>query len=134
MAQPGIFSGIGTLRYAGGNTNKWLVLDVDQGISDFYRAMVPKSQFIRPQMYPAHITVVRLGREEIEDYEFWGKYDGEQVPFTYSNEIKQAGPYYFLDAWSPRLEEIRTELGLPNIRSGYSAFHITIGNQKDLSQ
>lgn len=131
-AQPEIFSGIGTLCYRGRNTNKWVVLEVDQGISDFYRAMVPKSQFIRPQMYSAHITVVRLGREEIKNYDVWGKYEGEQVPFTYSNNIKTMGPYYYLDAWSPRLVEIRKELGLGEMREGYAAFHITIGNKKDL--
>tara|TARA_Y100000310_G_C20270069_1_gene617589 strand:+ start:94 stop:501 length:408 start_codon:yes stop_codon:yes gene_type:complete len=129
LAQPSTFSCVGTLRYAGEN---WAVLDIDQGICNFYRAMIPKSQFVRPQMYKAHITVVRLGREKISNIEAWGKYEGEQVPFTYSNEIKKCNPYYCLDAWSPRLEEIRVELGLPPIRGGYDSFHITLGNFKDL--
>jgi hypothetical protein len=128
-AQSETFSCTGTLRYAGDN---WAVLDVDQGMCDFYRNMIPKANFVRPQMYPAHITVVRLGREEISNPEFWGKYEGEQVSFTYTNEIKKCPPYYCMSVQSPRLEEIRTELGLPPVRSGYEAFHITLGNFKDL--
>lgn len=127
-----LFTSTGTLRY--GYTN--LVLDVDQGIVDFYRAMLPKWIRTNRQMYPAHISVVR--KEVPPNMQFWGKYAGEQIEFQYSNIIHNGTMYYWLNAWCKRLEEIRQELGLP-VDSPYTrppadfakTFHITIGNIKE---
>lgn len=130
-----LFTSVGKLRY--GYTN--LVLDVDQGISDYYRAMLPKWVRTNKQMYPAHISVVR--KETPPNMEFWRKYDGEEIEFKYSNVIRWSEIYYWLDAWCERLEQIRVELGLP-VDSPYTkapigfakTFHVTIGNTKDLVQ
>ena len=130
-----LFTSTGTLRY--GVTN--LVLDVDQGLSDYYRALMPKSIRTNKQMYPAHISVVR--KENPPNMELWGKYAGELIEFQYSNVIRNGTVYYWLDAWSKRLEEIRLELGLP-VDSPYTrppdgmskTFHITLGNIKELVQ
>jgi hypothetical protein len=130
-----LFTSTGTLRY--GYTN--LVLDVDQGIVDYYRAMLPKWVRTNKQMYPAHISVVR--KEVPPNMQFWGKYAGEQIEFRYSNVIRNSAMYYWLDAWSERLEQIRLELGLPvdspftRPPDGFAkTFHVTIGNTKDLVQ
>jgi hypothetical protein len=127
-----LFTSTGTLRY--GNTN--LVLDVDQGIVDFYRAMLPKSIRTNRQMYNAHISVVR--KEVPPNMELWGKYAGEQIEFKYSNVIRNGNLYYWLDVWCERLEQIRLELGLPcdspytRPPDGFSkTFHVTIGNIKE---
>ena len=62
--------------------------------------------------------------------EHWGKYEGEQIPFRYDNEIGFDPPYYFLRAYSKRIEDIREELGLARHRPRFNDFHITIANVK----
>ena len=106
------------------------IVRIDQGISDTYRSLIPKAHYVQPQMYPAHITVVRNLKETPVNLEAWGKYEGERVPFTYQNEVEQDGPYYFLRCESPRIAEIRRELGLPDHRDRFKGYHITIGNAK----
>lgn len=130
-----LFTSTGTLRY--GFTN--LVLDVDQGIVDFYRAMLPKSVRTNRQMYPAHISVVR--KETPPNMDLWGKYAGEEIEFSYSNEIQSGNLYYWLNCWCKRLEDIRVELGLPvdspwtRPPDGFAkTFHMTLGNIKELVQ
>jgi hypothetical protein len=124
----GQYSSMGTLRYY----ENWAVLEIPSDLCAYYRSMVPKSYFINMPKYPCHITVVRKEKEQIPDMTAWGEYEGEQVPFQYGNEVEISGEYYSLKAYSPRLEAIRQELGLPSIREGYSEFHITIGNAKDV--
>ena len=128
-----LFTSTGTLRY--GLTN--LVLDVNQDIVEYYRALLPKWIRTNKQMYPAHISVVR--HETPPNMELWNKYAGEEIQFSYSHEIRNSEIYYWLDAWCERLEEIRLELGLP-VDSPYTrppdgfakTFHITIGNRKNM--
>ncbi len=130
-----LFKSTGTLRY--GFTN--LVLDVDQGIVDYYRALLPKSVRTNRQMYPAHISVIR--KETPPKMELWNKYSGEQIEFEYSNIIHNGEVYYWLNCWCQRLEDIRVELGLP-VDSPYTrppdgfakTFHVTLGNIKELVQ
>jgi hypothetical protein len=70
--------------------------------------------------------------------EVWGKYEGQEIDFSYENVIHSGTVYYWLNAFSTKLEEIREELGLP-VSSQYTlppegfvkCFHITIANQKD---
>lgn len=112
-----------------------LIVVVDPNISLYYRSLVPKWMPLNPQKYPPHISVVR--REVPPNMAAWGKYQKETIDFTYSNEICNGKVYYWLNAFSKRLEEIRTELGL-SISSEYTrppdswtkCFHITIGNCK----
>jgi hypothetical protein len=128
-----LFTSTGTLRY--GYTN--LVLDVNQGIVDYYRALMPKYIYTNRQMYAAHISVIR--KEVPTKMELWGKYAGEKVEFKYSNIVHHGEVYYWLNAWCERLEQIRMELGLP-VDSPYTrppdgfakTFHITLGNVKNL--
>ena len=67
-----------------------------------------------------------------------GTREGEEVAFTYSPEVQIDETYYWLNAWSSRLEDVREELGLP--RSDWyteppdhsHCFHATIGNTKSV--
>ena len=47
----------GTLQYSTDPLK--LILAVDQGIADFYRATIPKYLNVKPPMYDAHISVIR---------------------------------------------------------------------------
>jgi hypothetical protein len=64
------------------------------------------------------------------DTSTWGDYEGDRVGFEYGSVIVRDETYYWLEVVSPRLMEIRKELGLsayPPWRNGY---HLTIGNVK----
>ena len=125
------FNAVGRLEYSDRRAVVW----IDKGIVDFYLSMIPKAHYVRPQMYPAHITVVRTGIETPKNQESWKKYEGELVEFVYSNEIQHDGWYYWLNCQSDRIGAIREELGLTRYRIGgyrdYQEYHITIGNIKD---
>lgn len=123
------FQSSGNLHYGEDNKGfKKLILNIDQGIVDFYRYLIPKSQLVQPQAYSAHISVIR--RENIPKMEFWGKYEGETASFKYETVIYKDGTYFWLEAYSEKLNEIRLELGLPKYRGNNNCFHITLGNRK----
>jgi hypothetical protein len=98
--------------------------------------MLPKSISTNRQLYKAHISVVR--KEVPHNMDVWGKYEGQEIDFKYDNVIYSGNGYYWLNAFSVKLEEIRLELGLP-VESLYTmppdgfrkCFHITIGNKKE---
>ncbi len=127
---------VGVMHYDRARAVVW----VDQGIADFYRSLIPKSKGVQSQAQKAHITVVRAtSQKQIEaptNVEAWGKYEGERIPFEYDPEIKFDSPYWFLEAWSERIGDIREELGLPRFRHTdlakppYKSYHITLGNIK----
>jgi len=111
--------------------SKWAVAYVDQQIAEYYRALVPKAFYIQPQRYPAHVTVVRFGMENpVHKEEFWNKYQDEQIEIEYENIVETDGLYFWLSAWSPRIAEIRSELGLEEQRDHFKSYHITVGNVK----
>lgn len=133
----GLHKSNGILKYSKSDVGFKLIVEVDPGIALFYRALIPKYITFNPQRYAPHISVVR--NEIPPNIQYWGKYENQEVEFTYSNVIKNGKVYWWLDAFSNQLEDIRVELGLP-ISSEYTRppdgfekiFHITIGNQKDL--
>lgn len=129
----------GILKYnrPGENVGYRLVVDIDPGISEYYRALIPLGMVqLNKQMYSPHISVVR--KEVPPNIEFWGKYEGEEVDFAYDNVVHHSATYWWLNCFSKRLEEIRLELGLP-VNSPYTlppegfakCFHSTIGNTKE---
>lgn len=122
-----MFRSTGILRYS---PNLWLVVDVDQGMADFYRWLITRYIPINRQKYPAHISVVR--REKPTNIEVWNKYEGHEIEFEYSPEVTHDETYYWLDVKCDRLKEIRMELGLPACTTWRNQFHITIGNIKHL--
>lgn len=102
---------------------------VDRGIVSYYRSLMPKHVRIDSQAYAPHITVVR-SRFESPNAGIWGAHEGELVPFTYVNEVFEDYFYFWLDAYSERITEIRQELGLPPYREGRDRHHISLGNHK----
>lgn len=128
------FQSSGPLQYSRTDDGGYrLVLAVDPGIVSLYRALIPKYHNVQKQAYPPHISIVRHETPN----EHWGKYENEVVEFTYGNHIYHDEVYWWLNAYSNRLEEIRLELGLP-VDSPYTrppdgmkrTFHITLGNTK----
>lgn len=127
----------GVLQYRKEGNSYGVVVRADQGISDFYRSLIPKYFACNRQKYPAHITVVRIHRERPQNMKFWGLYDGLEIDFFYSSYIHEGSVYWWLNAFSTKLETIRQELGLP-VTSQYTrppdgynkCFHLTIGNKK----
>src|SRR5581483_2920754 len=122
------FSTSGKLQYGPGMR---AVVWADQGISDFYRKLIPKYYYAQPQLYPAHITVVRLKLENINNLEVWNKYNSELVDFDYSNEVNFDGIYFYLNVRSERIGDIREELGLKRFRfsdlgANNGCYHISI--------
>lgn len=130
-----IFWSSGPLKYTIDNSGYKLNLIVDQSISDYYRSLIPKYIDLNRQKYPAHISVIR--KETPANIDLWGKYEGLELKFAYTNLIFRGTIYYWLNAFSKELEEIRLELGLP-VSTQYTrppgdfikCFHITIGNTK----
>lgn len=130
-----LYTSKGTLRYEKRGDAYKLIVEVDQGISDYYRSLIPKWIAVQPQMYPAHVSVVR--KETPINVEYWGRYEGEEIAFVYENIVRSGKVYFWLNVFCKRLEVVRLELGLP-VRSEYTippegftkCFHCTIGNQK----
>jgi len=87
-------------------------------------------------MYPAHITVVRTGKETVCD-SLWGYGEGMEVTFSYSPYIWIGKRYIWLDAYSEDLKDVRVNMGLsplrmphPSMTEARQCFHITIANMK----
>ena len=127
------FSSTGVVEYF----EDYCILSIDQNISDYYRNLIPKSFYVQPQMKKAHITIVRKGKEKVESREYWGKYSGRILTFSYSPIIQNDNTYFWLDSVSEEVGEIRRELGLSEYRDDTffgglkrNSYHITIGNVK----
>ena len=124
----------GTFRYYDGGR---LIVEVDQELTDYYRSLIPPWYGAQRPRYPAHITVVRQGKETPVHWEHWGKYEGQSVSFFYSPIVQVGKVYFWLMVYCRQLEEVRLELGLPVV-SQYTllpegfrkAFHTTIANMK----
>lgn len=101
---------------------------VDQGIADFYKALIPSWMPSNPQRHRAHVSFVR--RIVPPDMSAWGKYAGEKTVFWYSNEILKDETYFWLDVHCQRLMDIRVELGLEPYPPRRDSYHLTIANVK----
>jgi hypothetical protein len=126
------YESVGKLEYGPGIR---AVVWVDNGIPILYRKLLPKYYYAQPQMYPPHITVVRLNLEKVTNLELWEKYQGEEIPFSYENEIRFDQRYFYLNVQSERIGDIREGLGLKRFRFGdlgaeKQCYHITIANVK----
>ena len=132
-----MFTSTGTIQYDDSDRVR-MTVKVNQDFSNYYRALIPKYlNVVRPR-WPAHITAIRPELDIPPKIRYWGDYDGEEVEFLYDPYIFWDKGFCWVDAWSKRLEDIRTELGLPNtstrpvVRAGFSKiFHCTIGNYEE---
>jgi hypothetical protein len=124
-----MLSSIGIFRY----TPEKLYIEVDPGIADYYRSLIPKYFKVHTTRYAPHISVVR----EENPNNKWGLYNGAQFVFEYDSYIhNDGGVYWWLNVRSKILSNLRVELGLPRWSKlsrppdGSDNFHITIGNTK----
>lgn len=123
----------GTLCYSIGEPHK-LIVEVDPGLVDLYRALVPPYVRLRRQRWPGHITVVR--EEVVPRLDRWGSRQGQEVEFEFDPIVACDDKYHWLNVRCPLLIEVRRELGLPDMSAlsrppdGSDCFHITLGNSK----
>jgi len=108
-----MFSSSGKLHYDSADGFR-LVLKIEQDISDYYRKLIPSYYRTFRQGWAAHITVVRPGIDNPGKVRYWEDHEGENVNFIYSPYLENGRGFYWLNAWSKRLEEVREELGLIN--------------------
>lgn len=134
-----MFNSTGKLIYdpdRPGLTEKWwIVLNIPKDIVYYYRWLVKKYTgfILQPPSWGAHISIVKGIKPK--NTNLWKKYNLKHIKFTYTNDIRWSGdtmshqyPYkfWFIDAYSNELLEIRQELGYYNYPN--HKFHITIGN------
>jgi len=126
-----IFDSIGRLIYF--NNPYKLIVEIDSEISRYYLSLIPKYIQLNKPKFAPHISVVR---KEMPNLLYWGKYENQFIDFQYENIIYNDELYYWLNIYSPKLEEIRLELGLTNASgitrapNGRHRFHTTLGNVK----
>lgn len=116
-----------------------VIAEIDEEIINYYKSFIPKYYEIRPQKYNAHISVIRKEKLNMDN---WGKREGQEIKFYYTNIIYCNKFYYWLNCFSKELENIREEMGLslivpkelPQPPGGWKwIFHTTIGNKKELA-
>ena len=106
----------------------WMILKTDEGIIEYYQHWLKKHYDVgfERTVWGSHISVVR--GQEPPNKAAWAKYKNEKIQFTYSNRVYRAHWFFCIDAYSPRLEEIRVELGLkPQPKHG---LHLTVGRMQ----
>lgn len=108
--------------------NWWIVLRCCDDLARYYRRSL-RIKSLAPPPYNSHITIVNGGAEEPPDKTYWGKYDGEEVEFSYGSDVYSDAGYYWVRVECERLHRIREELGLS--RTPHWPFHLTIA--KDIS-
>jgi hypothetical protein len=112
-----------------------VILEIDEEIKRFYFNLIPRYLDIQPQKYRAHISVVRKEKTPI-NMNAWSRHEGKEIPFFYSPLQRHGEVYWWIDAFSAELEDMRMELGLPldsrwHPPPGYRhTFHISLGNKK----
>jgi len=103
------------------------VVEVDSGISDFYRHQVNSHyglNLAKPS-WGTHISIIQgsIDKEDPLFKKFWRKYDGMEITFKYfayprfsgdtvSHPSGDNGWFWFLDIECDFITEIRSELGL----------------------
>lgn len=130
-----LYNSSGILRYYNDPLLK-LIVEVDSEIVLYYKRLIPQYYRINPQLYSSHISVIR--KIIPPKMEYWNKYDGQVINFVYSPITYVDERYYWLNAYSVQLDNIRSELGLiPNIYrpeqllpNYKNIYHITLGNKK----
>lgn len=105
----------------------FVILETPGDVAKYYSHWVKKSLYLDLQLpaWRPHVTVLD-GRKAIAEDKLplWKKYAGEIIKYEYSVDIEQHWKFWVLPVRSPRLAEIRSELGLPQNNHG---FHLTIG-------
>jgi hypothetical protein len=90
------YTSIGLLRYSfdpRSNEPK-LHVDIDSGIAEMYRALVPKAVRLQRPKFAPHISVVR--KEPVPRLDLWGVFEGREIEFEYEPTIYNDEIYYWL--------------------------------------
>lgn len=124
-----MFTNYGYFKYR----NSWLVVEVDEDFSRYYRSLLltfnPSLKVNKPK-YEPHITVISERHEEIvpSKKHLWGKHENEKVIFQYDFNVVLDREYFWLPIECKRIEDVREELGLS--RRIPVPWHLTIANLK----
>lgn len=123
-----MFSSVGIFHYGPGLR---AAVNVCPDLIAYYRSLIPKYHNVHRQRYDGHITVVRINVEVPLKMNVWGKHQGAQIRFDYDPYVHHEGVYWFLNAFSEQIGDIREELGLPRFRFADKPwYHMSIGNTK----
>jgi|SRR5271155_1690300 len=128
----------GVLRYGFDERAKdlKLVVEIDHGIAETYRAIVPKHYRVSRPRFAPHISVVRHEAIPADKMHLWSVHEGAACTFSYDPTICYDETYFWLRVYSDGLVAVREELGLhalselarPPDRA--ECFHTTIANRK----
>ena len=123
----------GTIRYSppalgeSQGQNWWIIVDCQAEIGKYYRQLYKGFHWnCRELKKPAWAEHISVGRnEEPPNKEFWEKYNGQTVDFTYTLQAQTDGVYCWLPVQCDFLLDLRVELGLP--REPEFPLHLTFG-------
>lgn len=111
-------------------------VEIDPGIVDLTRALLPPHVRLNRTRYNPHITVIR--EEDVPKWERVLELDGREIPFRYDPRVVGGEVYWWLRVKSGALIEVRRDLALPELSwscrppDNEDCFHITVGNTKGL--
>lgn len=121
-------------------TKWWAVLELDNGISDYYRNQITKHYGIKLHQpsWGAHVSILRGEKPRDDLMHLWKKYDGQRFTIKYRPYVRfngdtcnttnhMIGNFWFLDVLAPELSNIRKELELPHDW----LLHLTVGRKWD---
>jgi hypothetical protein len=112
----------------------WVVVNTDEDITRYYRWWVEKELGVKlaKPSWGSHISIIRGEKPYPDMMHLWDKYEGLQVEFEYSHNVRISGDstgwdrpdnYWFVDVNFPFGIEMRKEFGYK-----YDfGLHITIG-------
>lgn len=103
----------------------WAIVRVPIPLIESARTQIGLKEGQKPAIpsWGPHITIVRGERL---DKNKWRSHEQEEINFSFNTEVKEGrNRYFYLDVFSPQLEEIRDNLDLK--RRPTPDFHITIG-------
>jgi hypothetical protein len=108
------------------NADRWLILQCDEQLAAYYRALYRQEWFYRPKLirpvWGSHISVLR--GEKIPNADLWGLGANSIIQFEYEPGVKSNGEYYWLTVHCEELKGVRLAYGLsPEPQFG---FHLTI--------
>lgn len=126
-----MFTATGVLHYDPGKGTKgfdphWALLLCDNEIAAYYSWLLKRRGIAVHSndkgLWKTHVSVLK--GDVPPKLDAWGKYEGYEVEFHYSNQIRyDNGKHAWVDVYSPQLGSIREELGF-DFKPWY---HMTIG-------
>lgn len=123
-----MLSALGIISTSGkGQKPGWYYLSIDDDFSRYYAWFFRLCGGWDLPLNGCHMTFIAGEKEETGIIPEM-PYLGEEVQFFFEPQIKTDGRSFWVDSTSPRLDEIRSSMGLPIKWRGY---HVTLGNLKN---